>query len=167
MRAITVQRVSLWPPRLLHEHLPLPCCPLASPAGPAAWRAVTLAWAAKLEEQHGEPSLAALHLLAAGEVEAAVQVKKAGHGCWARGQVGEPGWAGRCGAASRLPCWALPAPACGRGTPACRAPPPQVYRRAGLLREAAALASARLLPGHPLLQVRCSGLEWAGPRAVR
>lgn len=44
---------------------------------------------------------------------------------------------------------------------------PQVYRRAGLLREAVALASARLLPGYPLLQVRCSGLEWAGPRAVR
>lgn len=30
----------------------------------------------------------------------------------------------------------------------------QVYRRAGLLREAVALATARLLPGHPLLPVR-------------
>ena len=30
----------------------------------------------------------------------------------------------------------------------------QVYRRAGLLREALALAAARLLPGHPLLLVR-------------
>lgn len=44
------------------------------PAGPAAWRAVTLAWAAKLEQQLGEPHLAALHLLAVQEVEGAVQV---------------------------------------------------------------------------------------------
>ncbi len=43
-------------------------------AGPAAWRAVTLAYAAKLEHHHQEPHLAALHLLAVQEVEEAVQV---------------------------------------------------------------------------------------------
>lgn len=47
------------------------CCPCA---GPAAWRAVTLAWAAKLEQQLGEPHMAALHLLAVREEEEAVRV---------------------------------------------------------------------------------------------
>lgn len=51
-------------------------CPTAPLAGPAAWRAVTLAWAAKLEQQLGEPHLAALHLLAVQEVEGAVQVRR-------------------------------------------------------------------------------------------
>ncbi|KAL4424453.1 hypothetical protein ABPG77_006391 [Micractinium sp. CCAP 211/92] len=84
---------------LEHDALSADFVSLSAAAGPAAWRAVTQAYAAKLEQQ-GEPSLASLHLLAAGRAEEAVQV----------------------------------------------------YQRAGLLREAVALATARLLPGHPLLQ---------------
>ena len=52
---------------------PARCCPAS--AGPAAWRAVTVAYAARLEAQQ-EPHLAALHLLAAQEVEAAVKASR-------------------------------------------------------------------------------------------
>lgn len=55
--------------------------PTPLPAGPAAWQAVTRAWAAKVEEQ-GEPHLAALHLLAVGDVEAAVQVRGGQRASW-------------------------------------------------------------------------------------
>lgn len=72
--------------------LALPC------AGPAAWRAVTLAWAAKLEQQLGEPHLAALHLLAAQEVEGAVQVRRnrgSGIGGLVQRVLGDCQWVGR------------------------------------------------------------------------
>jgi hypothetical protein len=63
--------------------LPFASPPLL-PAGPAAWRAATLGYAAKLEQQQ-EPHLAALHLLAAGQVEGAVQV--GGLACAGQGHV--------------------------------------------------------------------------------
>ncbi len=53
--------------------MPLPLV-ISPSTGPAAWRAVTRVWAAKLEQQLGEPHLAALHLLAVQDVEGAVQV---------------------------------------------------------------------------------------------
>ena len=71
------------------------------PAGREAWRAVVRVHAGRLESQ-GDAHLSAMHLLSAGDVQAAIAV----------------------------------------------------YRRAGLLQEAVAVASARLLPSDPTLQAR-------------